>query len=140
MIKVRILGVGKTKESWLDEAIEEYLKRLKPTMQIEFVFAKNDAQLLNWLEKEASVIALDPAGKLFTSEEWSAFLLERIEAGGARLTFVIGGPDGIPQTVRKSAFLLSLSPLTFTHQLARLVLVEQIYRALEIAKGSPYHK
>ncbi len=140
MIKIRILAVGKTKEAWLEEALEEYLKRLKATFQIEFAFAKSDAQLLEWLQKEGKVVALDPAGKNFTSEQFSSFLFEQIEAGGSRLTFVIGGPEGLPQNLRLSAFLLSLSPLTFTHQLARLVLVEQLYRAAEIAKGSPYHK
>lgn len=140
MIKIRILSIGKTKESWLEEALDEYVKRLKPTLQIEFAFAKNDAQLLEWLAKETRAIALDPQGKLLTSEAFSAFLYDQIEAGGARLAFVIGGPDGLPPSLRQNALLLSLSPLTFTHQLARLVLVEQLYRAVEIAKGSPYHK
>lgn len=140
MIKIRILSVGKTKEAWLEEALNEYLKRLKPTHQIEFAFAKNDAQLLDWLAKEPLVIALDPQGRQMTSEQFSTFLCEQIEAGGSRLTFAIGGPDGLPQEVRQKVFLLSLSHLTFTHQLARLVLVEQLYRAVEIAKGTPYHK
>lgn len=140
MIKIRILSVGKTKEPWLEEALDEYVKRLKSTLQIEFAFAKNDTQLLEWLAKESRVIALDPQGKLLTSEAFSTFLYDQIEAGGSRLSFVIGGPEGLPQTVRQNSLLLSLSPLTFTHQLARLVLVEQLYRAVEIAKGSPYHK
>lgn len=140
MIKIRILSVGKTKEPWLEEALDEYVKRLKSTLQIEFAFAKNDTQLLEWLAKESRVIALDPQGKLLTSEAFSIFLYDQIEAGGSRLSFVIGGPEGLPQTVRQNSLLLSLSPLTFTHQLARLVLVEQLYRAVEIAKGSPYHK
>jgi 23S rRNA (pseudouridine1915-N3)-methyltransferase len=140
MIKIRIFGVGKTKEAWLETALEEYLKRLKPSFQIEFHYAKNDVQLLDWLEKEPKVIALDPAGKSLTSEQFSSFLYEQIEAGGSRLTIIIGGPEGLPQVIRQQAQLLSLSPLTFTHQLARLVLIEQLYRAAEIAKGSPYHK
>lgn len=140
MIKIRILSVGKTKEMWLEEALSEYLKRLKTTLRIEFVFAKTDLQLMEWLEKEPLVIALDPRGKLLTSEEFSTLLFNQIEAGGSRLAFAIGGPEGLPQEVRQKTFLLSLSPLTFTHQLARLVLVEQLYRAVEIAKGSPYHK
>lgn len=140
MIKIRIISVGKTKESWLEEALDEYVKRLRSTLQVEFAYAKNDAQLLEWLGKESRVIALDPQGKLQTSEAFSSFLYEQIEAGGSRLAFVIGGPDGLPPSLRKNALLLSLSPLTFTHQLARLVLLEQLYRAVEIAKGTPYHK
>jgi 23S rRNA (pseudouridine1915-N3)-methyltransferase len=140
MLKIRILTVGKTKEAWLEEALKEYLKRLKPILEIEFAFAKNDAQLLDWLSRETHVIALDPAGKSLTSELFSALLFEQLQVGGARLTFVIGGPAGLPSAVRQKSLLISLSPLTFTHQLTRLVLVEQLYRAVEIAKGSSYHK
>lgn len=139
MLKVKILSVGKTKESWLEDALEEYVKRLSPVLQIETQWVKNDEQLLAVCENE-QVIALDPLGKTFDSPEFAKFIQQQFEVQGSRLTFVIGGPEGLPPLLKKSAKLISLSKLTFTHQIARLVLVEQIYRALEIAKGTPYHK
>ena len=87
-----------------------------------------------------SVIALDPLGKTCTSEEFCELLFAAIERGGSRLSFIIGGAEGLPKEVRADAKLVSLSRLTFTHQMARLVLAEQIYRATEIRKGSGYHK
>jgi 23S rRNA (pseudouridine1915-N3)-methyltransferase len=139
MLKIKLFSVGKTKEQWLEDAIDEYLRRLKPTASIEFFWAKNDEQLLQLVEKEPLFICLDPNGKMMTSEQFSSFLISKLEEGGSRLSFVIGGPDGLPPILKK-AFLFSLSPLTLTHQLTRLILLEQIYRAFEIAKGSPYHK
>jgi len=139
MYKIKIITVGKTKEAWLDEAMAEFLKRLKPTAEIEFHLAKDNAQLEAWVKKEPGVICLDPKGKLMDSEEFSKFLLECLQKGGSRLTFVIGGPEGLPESLKKSP-LVSFSPMTFTHQMARLILIEQIYRAFEIAKGTRYHK
>ena len=140
MLKVKILSVGKTKESWLSEALEEYLKRLKPLMEIEFSLARHDAHLEELAAKEPALICLDSTGKLMDSEEFSAFFYNKIQEGGSRLAFIIGGPEGLPPTLKKRGSLISLSPLTFTHQMVRLILVEQIYRSTEIAKGSNYHK
>lgn len=140
MIKIKILSVGKTKEKWLNDACDEYLKRLSPSIQIESSWAKDDAQLIEWSQKEPSYISLDPKGRLFTSEELALFLNQEWEKRGARLTFIIGGAEGLPSEIRQKGHLISLSPLTFTHQITRLVLIEQIYRTTEICKGSPYHK
>jgi 23S rRNA (pseudouridine1915-N3)-methyltransferase len=140
MLKVKILLVGKTKESWLEEALAEYLKRLKNTVSIEWIWAKDDVHLLELARKELHSICLDPSGKTFTSEQFSSFLFQNWEKHGSRLTFVIGGPDGLPQELKNHSLLISLSPLTFTHQMTRLILIEQIYRAIEIYKGSNYHK
>lgn len=140
MYRIRLISVGKTKEEWLDEAIQEYVKRLQPVALFEFVWAKNDAQLQSLAEKDESVICLDAAGKMYTSEQFSGFLLKELEKGGARLTFVIGGAEGLPAEMKSRYPLISLSPMTFTHQMARLILVEQTYRAFEIARGSRYHK
>lgn len=139
MLKLNILSVGRTKEKWLEEAFEEYIKRLKPYAQISCLWAKDDAQLIEWAKKEGSFIGLDPAGRLMTSEEFSEFLMHSWEKGGSRLSMVIGGAQGLPDELKKAP-LISLSPLTFTHQITRLVLIEQIYRALEIQRGSQYHK
>ncbi len=140
MIKLKILSVGKTKEKWLEEAFSEYVKRLKPLLQIECLWAKDNFQLIDWVQKEPLIICLDPAGQLFSSEEFSAFLTQEIEKGGSRLALVIGGAEGLPAELKHNHTLISLSRMTFTHQVTRLVLIEQIYRALEIQKGSNYHK
>lgn len=140
MYKLRIYSVGKTKEEWLESAIAEYVKRLQPIAAIEFLLAKNDEQLVAFVEKEGAVVCLDPAGQMMDSEKFSSFLIKQLEAGGSRLAFVIGGPDGLPAMLRKKYPLLSFSPMTFTHQIIRLILAEQLYRAFEIAKGSRYHK
>ena len=90
------------------------------------------------------VVLLDPRGKSKSSEQFSEDLYEWLNEGGSRLVFVLGGADGLPPELKSQAtrsfLLLSLSTLTFTHQFARTVLVEQIYRASEIKKGSGYHK
>lgn len=140
MIKIKLLSVGKTKEKWLSEALEEYSKRLSAVVQIESVWAKDDRQLLEWVYKEERFLCLDPGGQLYTSKEFSELLSQQWEKGGSRLTFVIGGAEGLPQELKERGTLISLSPLTFTHQITRLILVEQIYRAAEIQKGSHYHK
>jgi 23S rRNA (pseudouridine1915-N3)-methyltransferase len=140
MLKLRILSVGKTKEAWLDQAIEEYVKRLQGIIHFEFIWAKDNQQLLNLTQKESTLICLDPMGKHYSSEEFAHFFDAQCLKGGCRLAWVIGGAEGLPAELRKKPTLLSLSSLTFTHQITRLVLIEQIYRAIEINRGSPYHK
>jgi 23S rRNA (pseudouridine1915-N3)-methyltransferase len=140
MLKLKILSVGKTKEKWLDEAFSEYVKRLKPSVQIECLWAKDSSQLMEWAQKESSYLCLDPAGSLFTSEELAHFLFQQWEKNGSRLTLIIGGAEGLPTELKQKGLLISLSPLTFTHQITRLVLIEQVYRTIEIQKGSHYHK
>lgn len=140
MIKVKVLAVGKTKELWLEHAIAEYLERLQNQVSFSFVWAKDDRQLLTLADKETLLLGLDPSGALMSSEKFAQFFAKQTIEGGARATFVIGGPLGLPETLKGKIPLVSLSPMTFTHQIARLILVEQIYRAVEILKGSPYHK
>lgn len=137
MIKIRILSIGKNKENWLDEALKDYADRLKRTAKIEWAWVENEIELEKRID--GHTIALDPQGRQMNSEQFSAFLMKEVEKGGARLTFVIGGAEGLSPALKKHT-LISLSPLTFTHQMARLILIEQIYRAFEIDRGSPYHK
>ncbi|MBF5059952.1 23S rRNA (pseudouridine(1915)-N(3))-methyltransferase RlmH [Candidatus Neptunochlamydia vexilliferae] len=133
MLKIKIISPGKTKEAWLDAALAEYEKRLTGTVAIEW-------ELKEALPKEP-YICLDPGGQTFTSPAFSKFLYQAWERGGSRLTFIIGGPDGLaPKVLAKASHTISLSPLTFTHQFARLILLEQIYRAVQIEKGTGYHK
>lgn len=141
MYKIKVFSIGKTKEAWLKSALTDYEERLKSTLAMEWILAKNDAQLKQFLEKEEHFICLDPSGKQSTSEEFSRFLIQSLRECHSRLSFVIGGPEGIPPTLKSAAkSLLSFSKMTFTHQIVRLVLIEQIYRALEIEKGTAYHK
>jgi 23S rRNA (pseudouridine1915-N3)-methyltransferase len=136
MFKVKIIAVGRTKEAWLDMALSEYEKRLQGRLEIEWLLAKEDKSLSAYCRKEPLLIALDIRGELLNSEE---FCKKWMQLG--RVAFVIGGPDGLPADILKEArFRWSLSPLTFTNQMVRLILVEQLYRALEIASGTPYHK
>lgn len=140
MYKLRILSIGKTKEEWLETAIAEYLKRLQNIATIEFILSKNDEQLEMLVNKEDAVICLDSTGSMMDSPKFSSFLIKQLEANGSRLSFVIGGSEGLPANLKAKYPLISFSSMTFTHQIIRLILVEQIYRAIEINKGSRYHK
>ncbi len=141
MYKIKIYSVGKTREPWLQEALQEYEGRLRSSLSFEWILAKTTEQLKQFLEKEEKFLCLDPFGKQLSSEDFSTFLLKSLEEGHSRLAFVIGGAEGLPPELKsRSQALLSLSKMTFTHQITRLILTEQIYRALEIDKGSGYHK
>lgn len=141
MYKVKIFSIGKNKAKWLDDGVEEYTRRLKPILSIEWILSKNDDQLAALLAKEENYICLDPKGIQLTSEKFSHYLQQQLLNHGSRLSFVIGGSEGIPEKIKASASsLLSLSTLTYPHQLTRIIFLEQIYRAIEIEKKSPYHK
>jgi 23S rRNA (pseudouridine1915-N3)-methyltransferase len=140
VIRIKLLSVGKTKESWLEEAVSDYVKRLSSQVVFEFIWVKDDAQLEDKIGKESGVILLDPQGACMSSEEFSQFLHKEIVRGNSRIALVIGGPEGLSPNLKKQFPLISLSKMTFTHQIARLILLEQIYRAFEIARGSQYHK
>lgn len=140
MYKITIYSVGKNKESWLSDALHEYEMRLRPFLEIDWVFVKKEEQLQTLVEK-VPFVALVIESKQLSSEEFSLQLHKWLEEGGARLSFLIGGAEGIPKELEQKAFArLSFSKMTFTHQMVRLLLIEQIYRAIEIRKGSLYHK
>lgn len=140
MYRVKICSISKTKEPWLKYGIEEYTRRLSPILSIDWALFKTDLQLERALLGER-YIALTPTGKAHTSESFSTFLIKTLEAEKSRLTFAIGGATGLSSEVEQKALAtLSLSKLTFTHQMTRLILLEQIYRAFEIERGSEYHK
>lgn len=141
MLHVAILTIGKSKERWLDEALAEFYKRLTGQIAITIELARDDAHLEQIVKKHPRPILLDPQGKQLTSEEFTTFFYREIEQGGSRLAFVIGGPEGLPPTLLNARIpMISLSRMTLTHQMVRLMLVEQIYRAYEIHRGSGYHK
>lgn len=141
MFKIKVFTIGKCKEAWLEEALSDYEKRLHREVTVEWILCKDDKGLSAQAEREDSYIALDPKGMALTSERLSRELSSYFSQNGPRLSLFIGGADGLTEAVRKKAKALwSLSPLTFTHQMTRLILLEQIYRAFEIAKGSQYHR
>jgi 23S rRNA (pseudouridine1915-N3)-methyltransferase len=133
---IKILSIGKNKEKWLDNAISEYQKRLQSTIKIEFQWLRDDEKLISATLKTKNPIGLDPNGKVMTSEQFAGWFSDL----GANITFIIGGAQGLPQILKNTMPLISLSKLTFTHQITRLILIEQVYRAIEINKGSSYHK
>jgi 23S rRNA (pseudouridine1915-N3)-methyltransferase len=148
---VRIIAVGKKHESWVVEGIERYQKRLKRPFEIEWVLLPHSARegvaarqeeserILSRLNANDFNILLDEQGKTLDSPALSTKLLHSLEKSQP-VTIVIGGAYGVDDTVHQTAdFVWSLSPLVFPHQLVRLILTEQIYRAQEIAAGNPYH-
>ena len=159
-MKIKLVTVGKLKEKYLKDGIAEYAKRLGRFCKLEIVELADEktpdkaSELENQqiLEKEGNrilakiserefVVALAIEGKQFASEEFSSILSDITVRGFSDITFVIGGSLGLSPTVKKRAnLLMSFGKFTLPHQLMRLVLVEQIYRAFMIQQGSPYHK
>jgi 23S rRNA (pseudouridine1915-N3)-methyltransferase len=150
-VTIRIVGRKTGSEKWLEDACSMYQTRLRPAnIDVDTVWHKNNDALVKGVlgdyTKGAPVVLLDPLGKTRSSEALADDFFDWIEEGGSRLIFVIGGAEGLPAELKtpppgsKPPILLSLSSLTFTHQFARLVLIEQLYRASEIRKGTGYHK
>ncbi len=141
MFKVKIVTIGKHKEKWLILALKEYEKRLQHEIEFEWIIKKDEFQLEKLVEKIESYICLDCQGDLLSSYEFSKKYFYLLEKLNSNLTIFIGGDRGFSKKILKKAkYLLSLSPLTFTHQMTRLILLEQIYRAHQIRKNSNYHK
>ena len=156
-MKIKIIALGKIKEKFLKDGIEEFLKRLRPYTQIEIVELapieiKDDNLILKVLDEEAEkilsnikqdsyVITLEILGKQLSSEEFASKINEVTNSGISELVFVIGSSCGLsPKVSQRADFKLSISKMTFLHQFARLLLVEQIYRAFKILKNEVYHK
>ena len=128
----------------------DFQTRLRPSnVEVDTTWHKDNQALTKSVEGDASkghsIILLDPLGTSKTSEKFSDDLYEWLDRGGSRLSFVIGGAEGLPSELKfpssgKKPSMISLSAMTFTHQFARLMLIEQIYRGTEIRKGSGYHK
>lgn len=140
---ILISGKKNGGENFISDGYDEYAKRLAPTMNVVTHFLKSDAALVEAVKNlgKGKIILLSEEGVEYSSRKFSSFLYDSFEDGGAHVTFVIGGFSGLPNELRKSSFpLISLSKMTFTHQMARLLLIEQIYRATEIKKNSGYHK
>ena len=145
-VKIRIVGRRSGSEKWLEDAYNMYATRLRASpLEVETVWHKTDQDLIKGvqgdLDKNHVVVLLDPKGKQRTSEMFGEEIFSWLNRGGSRLAFVIGGAEGLPQELKEQSLeMMSLSDMTFTHQFARTMLTEQIYRATEIRKGSGYHK
>lgn len=147
-MKIKVAWVGKTKEAAIESLTDEYLKRIARYADIEGVAVKDEAAVLALARPERGkvrgkerhkLVLLDSRGKQFSSEELAAFL-EREQVQGMPLLFAVGGSDGFTDDARRQAELtLSLGKMTLPHELARVVVLEQIYRAFTILKKHPYH-
>lgn len=158
-MKFTFLTIGKIKEKWMRQGIDEYLKRLSPIAKVEIlspdeekmpenpspalkekVMEKEGEKLLKYLKDEDFLILLDLKGKPVTSEELAHIIRQRMVSGTSHFFFMIGGPYGNGENIRKRANLkISISAMTFTHQMARLIVAEQVYRAMKIIRHEPYH-
>jgi 23S rRNA (pseudouridine1915-N3)-methyltransferase len=141
-VEIVVIAVGRVREAWLKEGLEEYAGRIRHYVPLKLVEARDDAEADKAIGKHDLVIALDPAGGQQTSEGFARVLGRDLARGGrGSLVFLIGGAEGLSPTQRARAErALSLGTLTLPHRLARLILLEQIYRALTILRGEPYHK
>jgi 23S rRNA (pseudouridine1915-N3)-methyltransferase len=146
-MKLRVLWVGKTKNPNIAKLCADYASRIEHFLPLNIVEVKEPKggmraeaeKILAALGDSDRVVVLDPKGKAFTSEQLAKFLQQHMTSDPRRLTFVIGGYEGLADSVKSRADLQwSLSSLTFTHDLTRVVLLEQLYRSLSIIKNHPY--
>jgi 23S rRNA (pseudouridine1915-N3)-methyltransferase len=143
-VKLTIAWIGKTKDPAIQELTDKYLKRLAYYISVEGKAFKDESTLLTSSLRGNTVtpflIALDSKGKHLSSMDLAEFLRKHQERGSASLLFAVGPADGFgEQVLRKASFTLSLGKMTLSHELARVVLLEQLYRAFTILKGHPYH-
>jgi 23S rRNA (pseudouridine1915-N3)-methyltransferase len=139
-MKLRVIWVGKTKNPHVAELCQDYAERIKHFLPLEIADVK-EAKLNAALDGSDRVVVLDPKGTPWTSDQFTKFIQKHMTSDPRRLTFVIGDYAGLPPNVKKRADVQwSLSPLTFTHDLTRVLLLEQIYRALSIIHNFPYAK
>lgn len=159
-MKITLITVGKIKEKYLRDAIAEYTKRLSKYCRLEIIEVadektpdqasgtveenirtKEGERILKYIRDDMYVITLEIAGKMLSSEEFARKIETLGIQGKSSIAFVIGGSIGLGKEVlKRSDFALSFSKMTFPHQLMRVVLLEQVYRAYRIINGEPYHK
>ena len=150
-MSIRIICIGKKHETWVSEGIERYQKRLKKPFDVEWVLLPHSSQhdtaarqdeskrIISRLDEGDYVVLLDEKGKIVSSTDLSSRLFAILEIS-QQIVVVIGGAYGVnSDLIDRANFVWSLSNLVFPHQLVRLILIEQIYRAQEIAGGKPYH-
>jgi len=155
-MRIHLIAVGRRMPDWVNAGFEEYRKRMPPECRLELVEIaagqrgkgadlarlqrEEGERMLAAIPRGAEVVALDAGGKMVDTEGLSRWL-DAWLAGGRDVAMLIGGPEGLAPACRERADRLwSLSPLTFPHPLVRIIVAEQIYRAMSIHKGHPYHK
>ncbi|MBS6603406.1 MAG: 23S rRNA (pseudouridine(1915)-N(3))-methyltransferase RlmH [Brachyspira sp.] len=156
-MKIKIIALGKIKEKFLKDGIEEFMKRLTPYASVEIIeispveikdenliqraLDEEADKILSHIKPQSYLITMEINGKQFSSEEFAEKITTLTNSGESEIIFVIGSSCGISAKVSARANLkMSMSKMTFLHQFARLILVEQIYRAFKIIKGETYHK
>lgn len=156
-MRLNFLFLGKTKEPFLAQGLAEYFKRLQPFLPVREVIlkaarpedkdseqavrAQDSRRLLEACRPGEKLVFFDLGGRSYSSEQWAAWLGEQMNSGARVVNLALGGPLGLDKTVLPRAdLILNLGPFTLTHEMARLVVAEQTYRALTIIKGRPYHK
>lgn len=154
-MRLELIFPGKTKESYLKRGIDDFAERLSRYVKLDFKIIKDRSGsgdmtravqlegklLLENCSKSSYMVALDPGGRQLSSEEFAGTVGKWEVEGRQIVSFVIGGPEGLSALVLdKADLLLSLSRMTFTHEMARLLLLEQLYRAYSIKAGTKYHK
>ncbi|MDW7658599.1 MAG: 23S rRNA (pseudouridine(1915)-N(3))-methyltransferase RlmH [Bacillota bacterium] len=154
-LTLTIVTPGKSKETWLQAAIDDYVRRLRRYCAVRFVIVRDvpddrpvhqviddeGKNILTRLRPQDYVIALDLGGEQPDSPQLAVNLIRWLEAGGSEIIFVIGGANGLDEAVlQRAQHRLCLSRLTWTHQMTRLLLLEQCYRAFRILNNEPYHK
>jgi 23S rRNA (pseudouridine1915-N3)-methyltransferase len=152
-MKLKVLWVGKTQESWVRAGIDEYAGRIRRYLPLEIGEAREEKgaaaetgrareceRLSRLLPKNGRLVIMDEAGELMDSRQFAAFLQRERDGGTQELVFAIGGAYGFSDDFRSAARrTIALSPMTFTHQMVRVFLLEQIYRGFTIINGEPYH-
>ena len=159
-MKIKIYAIGHLKEAYLKQGINEYLERLKPYTQVEIIEVNDESivqnpsqkeieiakdkeglKILKLLKNDEYVIGLDLVKKQPTSPEFAKYLEDKFVLGGSNISFVIGGSYGLSEELKKRCQdRIGLSNMTFLHQMTRLILLEQIYRAFKINRNEVYHK
>ncbi len=152
-MKIKIAWIGKTKEPAIQSLTDEYLKRISRYVQVEGLALRDEAALLQMCGRalpakgsktagagKSTLVVMDSQGKQFSSEELARFLGDYRDRNPLPLVFAVGPADGFSEAARDAAqHTISLGRMTLAHELARVVLLEQVYRAFTILKGHPYH-
>lgn len=144
-MKIKIAWIGKTKQPEIEGLTQEYLKRLRHYADVEGLSLKDEPALMKLSARQTravrpALVLLDSRGKQLSSEEFARWLNDYQERSSSPLLFALGPADGFSEETRQAASLvLSLGKMTLAHELARVVLLEQLYRAFTILKGHPYH-
>src|SRR6056297_1208013 len=155
-MQLTLVMIGKNKESFVEEGFNHFIKRIKKyvsfqtkevpglkkskNLSAEEIKREEGVRLLKHIPKGSEIVLLDERGSRMSSEKFAKWVEKKMTHGGQSMCFIIGGAYGFSEEVyKKASFKLSLSDMTFSHQLIRIIFAEQLYRALTIIKGEPYH-